>query len=480
MSNNLFKGGSQVGFRFLGIDELAEKNDLPVPAVRFMLGILLGFPLAFLYLTIPKHSRFAKNSFISLAGMFICYFCFGTDIVYVLFSILVSYISLVLFGGTIYNVIFAFVFQLGYMFTAYLIYASDGYDVMWTTPQCILCLRLIGLSWDCYDGKQKKEKLSADLQTTCYNGIPTFVEVMGYSLFFGSFMAGPQFSFKRYVKFIDETLVDEEGKKAKNSRYERALERFIAGVVTIVVFLMFDSKYPVNGVLEKEFMEKSFFGKSTQLMLIYHFHFCKYISIWMFCECICIICGLSYNGTKNGKALWDGVCNFKYRKFLFGPFFQDMLESFNINTSQWAGRYVFKRLRFLGNKYASHILTLLFLSLWHGFYIGYIILFAYEFLLLVGERILCEKLCIITDLSYKDLPIMLQLLIRVGSILFRMYSCGYAATAFMLLRWRRIKIVYGALHHWLTIWLLLFYFVLLPILSILEKKKKKKAEKKTE
>jgi len=30
------------------------------------------------------------------------------------------------------------------MLGAYIFYASDGYDVKWTTPQCILCLRLIG------------------------------------------------------------------------------------------------------------------------------------------------------------------------------------------------------------------------------------------------------------------------------------------------------------------------------------------------
>lgn len=36
----------------------------------------------------------------------------GSDSVYNLFSILVSYISLVIFGGTMANVIFAFVFQM--------------------------------------------------------------------------------------------------------------------------------------------------------------------------------------------------------------------------------------------------------------------------------------------------------------------------------------------------------------------------------
>ena len=54
-----------------------------------------------------------------------------------------------------------------------------------------------------------------------------------------------------------------------------------------------------------------------------------------------MITGLAYAGTKNGKVKWDGVRNFKFRKVFFGAFFQDMLEGFNINTSQWASRYFF-------------------------------------------------------------------------------------------------------------------------------------------
>ena len=36
----------------------------------------------------------------------------------------------------------------------------DGYDLSWTMPQCVLCLRLIGVAIDVYDGGRPKEKLS--------------------------------------------------------------------------------------------------------------------------------------------------------------------------------------------------------------------------------------------------------------------------------------------------------------------------------
>jgi len=49
-------------------------------------------------------------------------------------------------------------------------------------------------------------------------------------------------------------------------------------------------------------------------------------------------------------------------------------------------RYVFKRLRFLGNKSLSWILAMAFISLWHGVWPGYYITFSLEMLEVMAER----------------------------------------------------------------------------------------------
>ncbi len=49
-------------------------------------------------------------------------------------------------------------------------------------------------------------------------------------------------------------------------------------------------------------------------------------------------------------------------------------------------RYVFKRLKFLGNKDISQVVTLLFLALWHGMYSGYFMNFMLEFFIMKFER----------------------------------------------------------------------------------------------
>jgi len=42
-----------------------------------------------------------------------------------------------------------------YLCTAYYITMIESYTIKWTTPHCVLTLRLIGLVWDVYDGQIK-------------------------------------------------------------------------------------------------------------------------------------------------------------------------------------------------------------------------------------------------------------------------------------------------------------------------------------
>ena len=64
----------------------------------------------------------------------------------------VTYATLKFGGATFHTTGFLFVFNLLYLFLGYVFNASREYDITWTMPQCVLCLRLIGLAFDCYDG----------------------------------------------------------------------------------------------------------------------------------------------------------------------------------------------------------------------------------------------------------------------------------------------------------------------------------------
>lgn len=97
--------------------------------------------------------------------------------------------------------------------------------------------------------------------------------------------------------------------------------------------------------------------------------------------------GLTYAGTDdNGKADWTGCSNIKLLVFENTKRFQHYIDSFNVQTNNWVAEYVFKRLKFLGNRNYSQLGTLLFLAVWHGFHSGYYMCFLMEFIVIICER----------------------------------------------------------------------------------------------
>jgi len=70
----------------------------------------------------------------------------------------------------------------------------------------------------------------------------------------------------------------------------------------------------------------------------------------------------------------------------FATSLTQIVTSFNMNTNFWAKLYIFKRLRFLGNKNLSALGVLLFLAIWHGTHLGYFFCFGLEFMDMETER----------------------------------------------------------------------------------------------
>lgn len=106
-----------------------------------------------------------------------------------------------------------------------------------------------------------------------------------------------------------------------------------------------------------------------------------------------IISGASYE--KESDSFYS-CSNVNVIQFETTPTFGGIIKSFNITTNTFAAKYVFKRLKFLGFRPASHFFTLLFLALWHGWATGYYVTFAMEFLImkLEWEVRCCFSLCL--------------------------------------------------------------------------------------
>ena len=72
-------------------------------------------------------------------------------------------------------------------------------------------------------------------------------------------------------------------------------------------------------------------------------------------------------------------------------------------------RYVYKRLKWMGNRMLSFAITLTFVSLWHGIWPGYLLNFSMEFFGIVAERAVSDGMCVCVSSSITDISMHLYI-----------------------------------------------------------------------
>lgn len=330
-----------------------------------------------------------------------------------------------------------------YLLAGYYYTATEEYDIKWTMPHCVLTLKLVGLSFDYYDGGQEPSQLSSEQKKAALPSVPSLLEVCGFSYFYGGFLVGPQFTLRSYQKLVAGELTDCPG-ELPNSVIP-AMKRFALGFLCLTIYAIFSPYYPDSYYLTDEYEAQPFWYRCVFILLWAKVILYKYVSCWVIAEGVCILTGLGYNGVVDGKAQWDACANMKVWLFETTPLFGGTISSFNINTNAWAARNVFKRLKFLGNKTLSHVATLFFLTIWHGLHSGYILCFSMEFFIITVER---QALALVRDspLLSKLANSPLYPLIYVVQQFFHWLFMGYPLVAFCLFTYDKWLKVYSSIY----------------------------------
>ena len=143
------------------ISDFSQQHGLDEAVIRFLLGQISGYPFFLLYIIgIRKLPLSLQYFYIFTTGLGIAYWSFGIEsICHGILCIVIN--NLVLnFGpnGTksrFYTASFLVLFQLGYLLVGYWNRQKWGqYNaaIDWTTPHCVLSLRLMAITMDFYDG----------------------------------------------------------------------------------------------------------------------------------------------------------------------------------------------------------------------------------------------------------------------------------------------------------------------------------------
>ncbi|KAK0137456.1 Lysophospholipid acyltransferase 5 [Merluccius polli] len=366
--------------------KLSESLGSPEPAVRLILSVLIGYPCALVYRRFLFHQPVTVlHLFHTLSGLALAAFNFGSQIYHSAVCVLVQFLMLRLMGRTVTAVLSSFIFQMVYLLAGYYFTATEEYDIKWTMPHCVLTLKLIGLSFDYYDGGKDPSQLNAEQQKAALPAVPTLLEVCGFAYFYGGFLVGPQFTLRSYQSLVAGKLTDSPGKPPNSIM--PAMQRFGLGLLCLTIYAIFSPHYADSYFLTDEYEAQPFWYRCVFILLWAKVILYKYVSCWVIAEGVCILSGLGYNGVdQNGNHQWDACANMKVWLFETTPLFTGTISSFNINTNAWVARHVFKRLKFLGNKILSQVATLLFLAIWHGLHSGYIICFSMEFIIVNVEK----------------------------------------------------------------------------------------------
>ncbi|XP_004643571.1 lysophospholipid acyltransferase 5 [Octodon degus] len=434
------------GLEELSLNKLAMSLGASEQALRLIISIFLGYPLALFY----RHYLFYKDSYLihlfhAFTGLSIAYFNFGYQFYHSLLCIVLQFLILRLMGRTVTAVLTTFCLQMAYLLAGYYYTATGNYDIKWTMPHCVLTLKLIGLAIDYFDGGKDQSTLTPEQQKYAFRGVPSLLEVAGFSYFYGAFLVGPQFSMNHYMKLVQGKLTDTPG-KVPNSTIP-ALKRLSLGLIYLVGHTLLSPHVTEDYLLSEDYENHPFWFRCLYMLIWGKFVLYKYVTCWLVTEGVCILTGLGFNGFgEDGKAKWDACANMKVWLFETNPQFNGTIASFNINTNAWVARYFFKRLKFLGNKQLSHGLSLLFLALWHGLHSGYLVCFQMEFLIVIVEK---QAATLIRDspaLSRLAAITALQPFFYVVQQTIHWLFMGYSMTAFCLFTWDKWFKVYKSIY----------------------------------
>ncbi|XP_068616661.1 lysophospholipid acyltransferase 5 [Brachionichthys hirsutus] len=457
------------------LESLSESLGSPEPAVRLILSILIGYPFALVY----RHFLFYQSAnvlhvFHLFSGLALATFNFGSQICHSAVCILVQFVMLRLMGRTVTTILTSFIFQMVYLLAGYYYTATDEYDIKWTMPHCVLTLKLIGLSFDFYDGGKEPSQLSDEQKKAALPSVPSLIEVLGYSYFYGGFLVGPQFTLRNYQRLVAGELTDCPGHPPNS--VVPALQRFSLGLLSLAIYATFSPYYQDGYFLTDEYDAQPFWYRCVFILLWAKIVLYKYVCCWLIAEGVCILSGLGYNGAVDGKHKWDACANMKVWLYETTPLFGGTIASFNINTNSWAARQVFKRLRFMGNKALSQVLTLLFLTIWHGLHSGYIMCFSMEFFIMTVERQ--------AQALVRDSPLLTKLANGVLYPLFYVVQqfihwlfMGYALVPFCLFAYDKWFKVYSSIYVCGHVFFLVAFLIMPQLRKVLVPKKERGQKK---
>ena len=352
--------------------------------IRLAAGLFIAYPVLLVYRKwLRRQPLVYQHIYFAISGIALVWWIMGVQyLCNSLICILVHYMTLKCFGGKFWPTVFLFVFQLGFIHVGLYISGYVVGVINWNVLHNTLCLRLIGMAINVYDGTKPNTQLTEEQQRQALCKIPSLLETLSHCFFIGSCLVGPQHSFASFNKAMQR---NQDGGDL-NGSLESGMAQFIKGVLLLMVAAFGNYYFAADlYLLSEDCMAQGFMWRRVVAFFCTTLIKCNLSGAFLMAEGSCMVAGLTFNGYyENGLIDWHGWTNVNLKEFFLGVTSKASTNGNNIQVYKWVSFFVYKRLKFLKSKTTSKFVTLLFLSLWHGYHFGYFYyffsLFAYQWL----------------------------------------------------------------------------------------------------
>eukprot|EP01137_Pigoraptor_chileana_P003048 Opistho-2@42692 len=282
------------------VEPVGAKLGLPVDQFKYLLCLVLAYPLGFAHKTMPSPT--AKHIFSILCGIAFGFVCFGTQMVHT-FAVTVATYTLtalrlprgpqLVFG---FNLLYLSACHIYRQVTDY-----GGYKLDITGPLMILCVKLSSLAFNIEDGR-RMEKCTEEQKRYALKTLPSPLEYFGFAFFFGGFLAGPSFEIRDYIVFTNTPNTN-----LPKDTVTPAAKKFAGAVACMAVFMLSEAN-PLEYTRTEEFrLEKPLYYRLLYILIAADFKRYQYYFAWTLADGACNAAGLGYTGTdKHGQRAVGG------------------------------------------------------------------------------------------------------------------------------------------------------------------------------
>lgn len=375
-----------------GIFDLAVVN----PRVVVLLCCLLSsyiFSLIYYWKILRTQTKWIKYLYVTTVANIFLFACFPVSDVALVYTPIIFTFFLVKWcpmGRWTAAANFAFVYGLllaGHWYRRYEpgIYAFNVVDTL-----MMLIIKLTSFAFDMQDASRDgtdaggcradqaslDEKSTRNAKRVIMAQYPTFLEFLGYALFFPGLLLGPTISFWEYKRF-NEGGYSAEIKTipgALPARKRRVMYLFAMSALLGGIFFGLRLSFPDLFVFEAEFATKPLWYKFLYLHICNFLRRSRFYFDWMASEGSYVAIGMGLRRGRRGEPVWDQIENVNPVKLERFTDFKVFTKEWNVCTNQWLRHYVYERIKgyygAVGSSAAAIMVTHAIAGMWHGFYPG--------------------------------------------------------------------------------------------------------------